>query len=572
MIGIYCRISKKKEEEKDVSIPNQKEQGVLFAESIGEDYRFFVDSGISGALDEIEDRPEFAELLQAIEKKKITGVYCIDQSRLERNPKIWQLFQFIIEKNECKFYPNGVETDLTDPITRMAAGLLSLTNELYAKLTSKKVKLAINKNAREGKTHGVSAFGYRKGEGGLIAIDDEQAKIVKRIYDLSLEGTGTYTIAKILNKENVPTKFNSFSGVIKKKDNYTNNVTKFKKEDVKWRGNVVYDMIKNPIYKGFRKWGDELISVPAIIDEEKWNQVIKNLQTNKKLVGKREEYNYLLNGIIYCDCCGYEFRGKRRLKGNDNAYKCKGRAYSKCSESRGINIGKIETFIIHHLFLSKDLQTHLVNLPSDPNANSILEEKLKALTIQENKTERKIIKLRNLLFDDELENDDDLKEEYKSAKKKLVDLKKNVEIVQNKILDSGNEIAKRRIENLTDKFEITQSFIEIKKLVHSLIEKIVISHEKEEKGGFFIFKIKYKGFDEVSIFTTNWQALKWHWMNHHRKQAYTEEQLQEDSEFLEGFYDLYGITEPIPENFKGLESSSGGSAIELKKDELIRFD
>lgn len=572
MIGIYCRISKKKEEGKDVSIATQKEQGVLFAESIGEEYSFFVDSGISGTLDDIDERPEFAELLQAIEKGEITGVYCIDQSRLERNPKIWQLFQFIIEKNKCKFYPNAVETDVTDPMTRMATGILSLTNELYAKLTSKKVKLAIHKNAKDGKSHGLTAFGYKKDKEGFIAINDEQAEIVKRIYDLSLTGTGTYTIAKILNEENIPTKFNSFTGEISRKDKYTNKVTKFKKEDVNWRGNVIYDMIKNPIYKGFRKWGDESVNVPAIIEEEKWDQVVKNLQDNKKMVGKREEYNYLLNGILYCDCCGYEFRGKKRLKGNDNAYKCKGRAYSKCSESRGINIEKIETFIIHHLFLSKDLQKHLESFPTDPDATSVLNQKLETLTLQANKLERKIKKLRNLLLDDELENDDDLKEEYKSSKKTLLDIKSNIETVQEKIFDSVNELAKKRVENLTSKFDVNQSFKEVKKLVHSLIEKIIIKHEKEEKGGFFVFQIKYKGFEELSIFTTNWQALKWYWMNHYRKQAYTDEQLQEDREVLEGLYDFYGIDKPIDENFKGLESSSGGTSIQLKKDELIKFE
>lgn len=89
--------------------------------------------------------------------------------------------------------------------------------------------------------------------------------------------------------------------------------------------NVVYLILVNQIYKGIRKWngGENETKVPAIINETIWDSVNKNLEENRKKSGKRDEYHYLLNGLVFCGICGKEYRGKKRLKGRDNAYKCK---------------------------------------------------------------------------------------------------------------------------------------------------------------------------------------------------------------------------------------------------------
>jgi DNA invertase Pin-like site-specific DNA recombinase len=108
MIGIYTRISGNKEDGKDTSIEIQTELGIAFAKRIGLPYKVYTDIGISGAKDEIEDRPEFALLLNDIKKDIITGVWVLEQARLERSPSVWQLFQLIAIDKETKYYPNSV--------------------------------------------------------------------------------------------------------------------------------------------------------------------------------------------------------------------------------------------------------------------------------------------------------------------------------------------------------------------------------------------------------------------------------------------------------------------------------
>ena len=69
----------------------------------------------------------------------------------------------------------------------------------------------------------------------------------------SLEGIGVWYIARGLNNDNIPTRYHGFDGVTKRKDPFTGKVTEHKKKEVRWRGNVIHDIIRNPIYKG-EKW------------------------------------------------------------------------------------------------------------------------------------------------------------------------------------------------------------------------------------------------------------------------------------------------------------------------------
>jgi hypothetical protein len=580
MIGIYCRISKHKAEGKDVSIETQLEQGIAFAKSEGLEYKSFIDRAISGTKDDIKDRPEFALLLDSINKGIITKVFCFDQSRIERNSRIWNLFVYTMQKAKCQYYPGGTFLDLDVPANRLFTGIISLTNEFYSTLTGQKVKLAHYKNSLKGKSHGITAYGYVRDENGLLKIHDEQAKIIRRIFKMSGEGIGVYTIAKRLNEEGVPTKFNDYTGQFKRRDIYTNQYTYFRKADVRWRGNVVYLILTNQIYKGIRKWnnGENETKVPVIIDETTWDSVNKNLEENRKKPGKRDEYHYLLNGLVFCGNCGKEYRGKKRLKGRDNAYKCKSklRDPQSCS-SRALSIPKLETFIIKHLFESKDLQKFLAGQSENKSETDNLNRKLVVLKKEIGKYKKAEKKAYDRLLDPEYEDDDEIKERLRTIKKKIQDHEQNIEIIENKLIerDSKNRIA--RINKIIGEYKLTSGFDDTKALVHSIIKKITIQHNyrKDAKGGYFIIHIEYRGFDESITFLTQWNALKWYQIGYYRSRAITKEDLQDDTDLLKYFIKASGKKIEVPKDFVGFEAYGGGkgeSIIELKSDELIYFD
>jgi len=577
MIGIYCRISKQKEKGKDVSIIVQKERGINFAKSKGMEFRVYVDEGISGTKNNISDRPEFALLLNSIKNGEISIVYCIDQSRIERNNTIWNLFVSIMLDAGCKYYPNGKYLDLDVPENRLFTGIMSITNEFYAAITGAKVRDAIHINAQKGKTHGLTAYGYGKDENGYFKIIDEEADIIQRIYEMSLDGIGTYTIANILNEEGVPPKFGRYDGQIKRIDKYTKEITTYNKKDTKWRGNVIHDIIRNPIYKGERKWNDGTVKVPAILTVEYWEKVNKNLENNKKKVGKREEYHYLLNGLIFCESCGSEFRGKKRLKGRDKAYKCKGKSKYKSHiscNSRGISIPKLETFIIKHLFISKELQNHLCGLQENKTETNALQIRIDNTKRALEKNHKVVKKIYGLLIDPDLADDLTLKDELKLVKRKIIQQEEKIEYLENQIIERDSSIRNRRLKNTFGQYKLTSGFTDTKRLVHSLISRISIQHNfnADTKGGYYLIKIEYRGFDESSMFMTDWQATKWYPMGYYRAQANTQKELEDDIDLFKHISKEKGKKIVIPKGFQGFETRGSGLMIELEKNEIIHFD
>lgn len=571
MLAIYIRVSKKKKEGEDTSKDTQLKHGIDLATRLKVNWIKYVDDGISGTKDEIRDRPEFAKMVKDIEKKKITAVYTYNQDRLERNPDVWSLFKTIILKNNCAWYPRGIKTDLKDPQAAFTAQVMSASNALYAALTASRVKDSIRRRAEEGKFRGLKAYGYIQDKvTGKLVINEEEGKHIKRMFEESLQGIGVWQIATRLNEDKIPTRYQGFKGVTKRKDPFTGKVTEHKKKDVRWRGNVVHDIIKNPIYKGEKWIKDVMYTVPNIIKPELWEKVNNNLAANKKNVGKKAQYRYLLNDLIICSSCGRKFVGKKRISSADNSYKCKGKIYPhpECSVSRGININKLDSFILKHLFVEKTLKELLLSIPQDNSLVLQIEGKLKnERVLLERKKKEKQIALERL-YDEELKDDPDVKQRYSKIKKELETLIEKVKRLEKSKEEAEPIIIKKRTENLLSQYVDGLEFNEVKRLVHGLIDWIKIHHHKEEgKIGNFLIEVKYLGYEEVNTFMTNWTATKWYWLSRYRGYAITEEDLIEDKEQEETLYEYYGLPPDKEGKIKMILSDS--SLSELAKVKLI---
>jgi site-specific DNA recombinase len=545
MLGIYIRVSKRKKEGEDTSKITQLKKGIALANSLKLDWVKYEDDGISGTKEEISDRPEFAKMLIDIEKKKITAVYTQYQDRLERNSDVWNLFKTIILKNGCGWYPSGIKTDLKDPQAVFTAQIMSASNALYAALTGSRVKESIRRRAEEGKFRGLKAYGYMQDrETGKLIINTEEAKVIRRIFKESLDGIGVWHIATGLNNDKIQTRYQGFEGVTKRKDPFTGKVTEHNKKNVRWRGNVVHDIIKNPIYKGEKWIKDVMYPVDYIIEPEIWDKVNNNLTANKKNVGKKTQYKYLLNDLIICSSCGRKFVGKKRIVSSDNSYKCKGKIYPhpECSNSRGVNINKLDSFILKHLFIEKTLKELLLSIPQDNTLVLQIEAKLKKeRVLLERKKREKQIAFDNL-YDEVLKDDPDVKQRYSKVKKEFEVLTEKVKRLEKSKEEAEPIIIKKRTENLLSQYVEGLEFNEVKRLVHGLIDWIRILHHKEEgKIGNFLIEIKYLGYDEVNTFITNWTATKWFWLSRYRNNTITEDDLIQDKQDQEALDEYYGL-------------------------------
>jgi DNA invertase Pin-like site-specific DNA recombinase len=532
MLGIYCRTSKARKEKYTIEV--QKEKGIKFAKSLGLPYKIYVDDGISGTKDE-SSRDGISEMFEDMRSQVISATYSVEQARIERDTPTWHLFVSLSLNYKIKYFDGGREVDLENATNRMLAELMSVVNSFYAQLTSQKVKEANAKKVKEGKTHGLKPFGYSRDEKNNYVIFEEEAIHVRRMFELSLSGVGAYSIANILNSEGVPTKFKrNFEGIIKRRDPDTRKIKEFKKEDVIWRGNVISDILRNPIYKGTRIWKmyevipeyengrskkikrliDQIVTtnhVPPIIDEDIWEKVQFNFEKNKKNVGPKDYYHYLLNGIVFCGKCSHEFRGKKRPKGNDFSYKCTNKRYPNAlCDNRGINIPKLESFIIRLLLTDKKSFLLFKNLPSKPAETEKIIESLEGRNKELESISKKISKL--IRWVTEMDEDDELKEitnELSSLRQKKNRITDEIRLLNMRLNDESMgsfdeklKEAQKNVTKISSKLHLPENFEIIKKLIKSLIESITVEYQSDSQ--IYLIHIKLIGKEEV-VYVTHYR-------------------------------------------------------------------
>jgi hypothetical protein len=497
------------------------------------------------------------------------------------------MFTATVLNAKAKWYPNGIFYDLDNTTNRYLASMLSLANEFHADNTSDAVKIAFKKNARLGKGHGIRAYGITYDKDGYMIHHPEEIEVVKDIFKWSLEGVGAYSIAKKLNQKGLPTRYHKLGLSPVRKEKNTGNL--YKNASKKWWGSTISGILKKEIYKGVHIWGDERVSLPklAILTEEEFDKVQKNFQKNKKeRSGKTPSYKYLLNGLVFCNECGSMYRGVRKIKSRDNSYKCKGKAAPThiCKKSRGVNIPTIETFIIKHLFLSKKLQQHLNSIEVDNSEIDDLKNK-KSQFIQKIKSQEKIVtRDYNLMRDPDLIYDNRLKNDYQDSKMKLSIMKDSLIVIEDRLKEQLFNNRINRVNNVIDGFDISAGFEAIKKALHQLVERIDISYKPLEKNGVFHFIIKYKGFNERSIWKTNQQFIEFTLLGYQPIVTAPKDEVQEFT--IPKSFEIYIDNNPNKDYFKDLVSdlktnkpineeyliSGILDIIKLDKNQLVHFN
>ena len=481
MLAIYTRLSK--EDADSTSIENQLREGKFFAKDNGfNDIKIYNEGqGISGGA-EIKDRPQLFKLLQDIIDNEIKTVWFRNQNRLERNSTTWHIFTTEAKKHKVDIYFNDKLFDFENPQDNLFGTITSALNQYQKDLQSAQTKRTLKDNAREGRVWSVVAYGY-KSDNGFLAIDELEAEVVKEIYNLSLSGVGTLTIANRLNEKGIATRKNKI-----------------------FRPHTILTIIKNSIYKGERLFSNEIFDCPIIIEPNLWQQVNDNLKNNRNNSGKRVEHKYLLKGLLKCGICERNYYGRKRLTGKDNSYICSSRRHKDLAcYNKGIFIPFLEELIWGQLF-TKSLflnayQDFISNNDNDSKVSDIKKE-IDDIDIKIYKNNKKINKLLDLLLDDE--------QELNAESKKLIKSKINPIEIEN------NTLKEKRKNNIDDieQFEnyndssmlellnrdyLNPSFNTKKELINSFIKNIIITFDKIDSTGVYYIEIlpKIKGMESI---------------------------------------------------------------------------
>jgi hypothetical protein len=199
----------------------------------------------------------------------------------------------------------------------------------------------------------------------------------------------------------------------------------------------------------------------------------------------------------------------------------------------------------------------------------VAQQKVKLQRKQEELKKVNRLMKRFLIISDGDDGDDEFfAEEYKKARVKKQTLEKDIKILEQEVSDMETNFAVNHFNNVVEGFEVNQGFDVVKASIHSLLKEIRVGHFKQDKGGYFIIKIEYKRFEDVSIFSSNYQLYKWNWHHYYRSHSITDEEKQDDRELYE-----YINGEQAQEDFVGYETSSVmHEQVIFTKDELITFN
>jgi site-specific DNA recombinase len=499
MLGIYTRLSREKEDSN--SIKNQLREGVAFAKAKGIDYEIFNEGeGVSGA-DPLNKRPELSRLMSVIESGKITSVWFRNQDRLERNNVVFGSFAELAKKKKLEVYFADQRVDYTNPQHALTGTILSGINQYFREIQSEKTRKSLRDNIKEGRVHGLPPYGYVKDQNRHMVICESQALIVKRIFDLSLQGIGTNSIAEILNKDGVPTKLNNYAGTLT-----TRSGVKIPRKQLKWAGGTIRNIIVNPIYMGKRFFGEKLnrkeFESPIIIEPRYWQKVNDNLKKNANNSGKKVEHKYLLKGIIKCGRCGRNYYGRSRQNKRDHYYTCssKRRGVENCG-NRSINIDFIEGLIWEHFFsqglFRERLQDYFKQLESEPRIKEIEEQTKNYNAIIKEQTEQKK-ELVRLAAKGVLE-EEDIAQEMKTIRTAINDAEIHLQRLseQKSSYNSLSDNAETINGNLMSIENANISFKEKSDFLKEYLSRTVIHFDQPTEHYFIEIIPKIEGMDKI---------------------------------------------------------------------------
>lgn len=311
-IVIYCRVSTEEQHQLD-ALERQIEALTAFVKTRTDWVLVdtYVDRGKSGT--STVGRNGYNKLYVDLESDKFDTVVVKDESRLARNTLDWQLFKkraVMHDKNIYFYLKNEYYSYKTDLYLNINAAMA----EHYSRDLSRKILEASEKAQRKGTIYGNSRiYGYTKDNGKLV-VDEEEARVVRHIFDLYIAGNGFRVIQGILTSEGIysttgePFSLSTMKRMIQQ-EKYTGVIVSHKTftDFDKKRLNLLPETEWIKIYDPER--------CPPIITREvfdKANEILnsrrqENGADKAKLRGAFRGNNYPLSGKIICGECGQVF-------------------------------------------------------------------------------------------------------------------------------------------------------------------------------------------------------------------------------------------------------------------------
>ena len=286
-----------------------------------------------------DNRDAFQKMLSDCSKKQFSVIIVWKVDRFGRNREE-------ITFNKYKAKKNGVRVEyVAESISEGPEGVilesvLEGMAEYYSLQLSQNVKRGLLESAKKYQViGGHTPLGYKTGPDKRYAIDPDTAPVVKQIFEKYASGLTMAQLTRWLNDSGYRTP---------KGKKFTKNSLPRILSNEKYTGVYIYkDLIRQP--------GE----IPAIIDQDLFDQVQNMLKRNKRMPSHSWNYSdYLLTNKLFCGKCGKQMVGKSgygRHGGKYEYYCCKGRLENSGCDKSHVQKDWIEEKILKEvLFVLND--------------------------------------------------------------------------------------------------------------------------------------------------------------------------------------------------------------------------
>lgn len=320
-VAVYIRLSREDgDKEESDSVGNQRK---LLTEYVNKHddfilYDVYIDDGFTGTN---FNRPDFQRMIGDIEEKKVNCVVVKDLSRFGRDYiDTGRYLERVFPELGVRFISVTDNIDSIKQAYDMLLPIKNIFNEQYARDISNKIQATVKSKQKAGEFIGAfTSYGYKKSpvNKNKLVVDEYASEVVKRIFQMYLQGVGKQSIAKALNAEGIlcPSEYKRLNG-----ENYKN-CNRLEKTSY-WTYSTIKIMLQNEIYIGNMVQGkkhqrmrskqrqvdkEDWIRVEnthePIIDRQTWDKVQKLLIKQHRDIDLETNKN-IFAGFIKCGDCG----------------------------------------------------------------------------------------------------------------------------------------------------------------------------------------------------------------------------------------------------------------------------
>ena len=295
--------------------------------------------------------------------------------------------------------------------------------------------------------------------------------MVRRIFDMALQGKSILDITKTLNAEGIPTV-----------------------NGKKWLKTTIHTMLDNEAYTGAVVWGTNAkdgqppVRVedahPAIISKREFRRVKKLLGSRapRKVNPRRASSPYLLSGILKCETCGRAMTAAEAKSGKYTYYVCQSvlkRGKGACKTPR-LNAKKVDDLIINEIkenILTESNIRDLVKLLDEEMDGVAREQRERLENIEEGleDVKRRLGRIWNAIETTDIEMADasDRIREHRERKEKLEIAAEEARglLAERRVMLESADVIATFAEEMSD-FLKTSELTETRAFVHSFVKEI----------------------------------------------------------------------------------------------------